>query len=228
MFYRETTRLKGEYQDLAVSSQNRNMIQRIFMLLVVLFSLCTCHCNKDYLPQDGDIIFHTSRSSQSLAIQKATKSRYSHMGIVYLKEGKPFVFEAIEPVKLTPLKDWVSRGKGGHYEVKRLANSKDVLTSEILTRMLEVGKSFEGRHYDLYFEWSDDRIYCSELVWKIYRRALGLEVGKLQTMAEFDLSDPVVQATIRQRFGDALPKDETVISPAAIFNSNLLVTVHKE
>jgi hypothetical protein len=31
--------------------------------------------------QDGDIIFHTSRSSQSLAIQRATHSPYSHMGL---------------------------------------------------------------------------------------------------------------------------------------------------
>ena len=33
-------------------------------------------------PQQGDIIFHTSRTSQSLAIQKATGSVYSHMGII--------------------------------------------------------------------------------------------------------------------------------------------------
>src|SRR5437867_163185 len=26
--------------------------------------------------------------------------------------------------------------------------------------------------YDLTFEWSDDKIYCSELVWKVYERAL--------------------------------------------------------
>ncbi len=111
--------------------------------------------------------------------------------------------------------------------VKRLANANERLTPEALERMLKVGRMFEGKHYDHYFEWSDDRIYCSELVWKIYKRALDLKIGKLQTMQEFDLSDPVVQEKARERFGDSLPKTETVISPAAIFASELFVTVYK-
>jgi len=93
--------------------------------------------------------------------------------------------------------------------------------------MLQVGKQFEGKPYDLYFEWSDDRIYCSELVWKIYKRALDLEVGELQTMQEFDLSDPLVQAKVRERFGETIPKNEIVISPAAIFASELLETIYE-
>ena len=32
---------------------------------------------------EGDIIFQTSKSSQSKAILMATHSKYSHMGIVY-------------------------------------------------------------------------------------------------------------------------------------------------
>lgn len=203
-------------------------MKRVFITCGVLFGLLSCNSGSQYQPQDGDIIFHSSTSSQSLAIQKATKSAYSHMGIIYLKEGTPLVFEAVEPVKLTPLRDWVARGHGKHYVVKRLTNAEEVLTSEARKRMLAVGRAFEGKHYDPYFEWSDDRVYCSELVWKIYKRALGLEVGTLQSFAEFDLSDRLVQEKVRERFGDSLPKDETVISPAAIFASNLLVTVHEE
>lgn len=144
-----------------------------------------------------------------------------------MKNGKPFVFEAIGPVKFTPLRDWVARGKGMHYVVKRLGNAQEVMTQEAIDRMLAVGELFEDKPYDPYFEWSNDRMYCSELVWKIYKRALNIEIGKLQTMAEFDLSDPLVQKEIRARFGDSVPKDETVISPAAIFASKLLITVHK-
>jgi hypothetical protein len=47
-------------------------------------------------------------------------------------------------------------------------------------------------------------------------------------MGEFDLSDPLVQEKIRERFGDSVPKDEPVISPAAIFASNILITVNKK
>ena len=178
-----------------------------------------------YEPRDGDIIFHTSRSSQSLAVQRATDSRYSHMGIVYVEEGAPFVYEAVQPVKLTPLAEWIGRGEGGHYVVKRLKDADRLLTGPNLAKMRAEGEALQGKRYDLYFEWSDDRIYCSELVWKIYQRALGVEVGQTQQLSDFDLSDPVVQAKIQERWGDTPPGDETVISPAAMFDSDQLVTV---
>jgi uncharacterized protein YycO len=40
----------------------------------------------------------------------------------------------------------------------------------------------------LYFEWSDDRMYCSELVWKIYFEATGIAIGSLQQLKEFNLT----------------------------------------
>ena len=51
--------------------------------------------------RDGDLIFHTSLSAQSRAIQLATHSPYSRCGIAY-KKGKNWqVFKAVQPVKLT-------------------------------------------------------------------------------------------------------------------------------
>jgi hypothetical protein len=202
-------------------------VKKIFMIILIVLGSSGYSFSEEYRPEDGDVIFQTSRSTQSLVIQLATKSKYSHVGIIYIKNGQPFVFEAIEPVMFTPLADWVDRGDDGHYVVKRLLKAKEWLTSEARESMLEVSKTFEGRHYDHYFEWSDERIYCSELIWKIYKRGLGLEVGKLKKMSEFDFSDPLVQGKVRERFGDSFPKDEIVISPAAIFASDLLVTVYE-
>jgi hypothetical protein len=75
-------------------------------LLIIVAALSACSGGENYRPQDGDIVFQTSKSPQSRAIQLATGSRYSHMGIVYLRGGVPFVFEAVQPVKLTRLNDW--------------------------------------------------------------------------------------------------------------------------
>jgi hypothetical protein len=47
-------------------------------------------------------------------------------------------------------------------------------------------------------------------------------------MGDFDLTDPLVQSKIQERFDDAFPKDETVISPSAIFESPLLKTVYEK
>ena len=62
---------------------------------------------------EGDIIFQTSRSSQSLAIQRATKSQYSHMGIIFREGDETLVYEAVQPVRKTPLAAWIKRGAGG-------------------------------------------------------------------------------------------------------------------
>lgn len=186
-----------------------------------------CSALAGYQPQDGDIVFQTSLSAQSRAIQVATGSRYSHMGLVELRDGEPFVLEAVQPVKLTPLAEWVARGEDGRFVAKRLRDAESVLNPETLRKMFVVGEEFLGREYDLTFEWSDDRIYCSELVWKIYDRGAGVDLGKLQTMGELDLSDPVVKAKLRERFGNDVPLGETVVSPAAIFASPLLETVYQ-
>ncbi len=90
------------------------------------------------------------------------------------------------------------------------------------------GTKYLGKNYDLYFEWSDERLYCSELVWKIFKNVLDIELGKLQKFNEFDLSHPVVQAKLKERYGNQIPQNELVISPDQMFRSSLLETVIEE
>ncbi len=83
--------------------------------------MISCHSKTESTEfQNSDIIFQTSKSGQSKAIQIATGSKYSHMGIIYKQGNDYFVYEAVQPVKLTPLTDWIKRGENGHYVVKRI------------------------------------------------------------------------------------------------------------
>jgi uncharacterized protein YycO len=175
--------------------------------------------------KNGDLIFQTSLSGQSKAIQLATKSKYSHCGLIYKDGNDVYVFEAVQPVKRTPLDKWIARGQDGNYVIKRLKNADQILTSATLQKMKQVGDNFIGKNYDLTFEWSDDKIYCSELIWKIYQRATGIEIGKLEKLSDFDLTNEAVKQKMKERYGDKIPTDEIVISPAAIFDSELLMTV---
>jgi uncharacterized protein YycO len=175
--------------------------------------------------KSGDLIFQTSLSSQSKAIQLATKSKYSHCGLIYKEGNKFYVFEAIQPVKRTSLDKWVARGKDGKYVIKRLKNGNRILTPATLIKMKQVGEQFTGKNYDLTFEWSDDKIYCSELIWKIYQRATGIEIGKIEKLSDFDLTNEVVKQKMKERYKDKIPTNEIVIFPAAIFDSELLRTV---
>ena len=175
--------------------------------------------------KNGDLIFQTSLSGQSKAIQVATNSKYSHCGIIYKEGSEYFVFEAIQPVKKTPLAKWIARGKDGKFVIKRLKNADVVLTSAVLSKMKKVGDTFNGKNYDLTFEWSDEKIYCSELNWKIYQRGAGIEIGKLQKLNDFNLSNEAVKAKMSERYGNKIPTDELVISPVAIFESDKLLLV---
>lgn len=208
--------------------QNANPIKLLILLLALALPTLpiVAHASAG-LYRDGDLIFHTSRSTQSAAIQKATHSKYSHVGVIFLRHGSPYVYEAISTVQYTPLKTWIARGNGGHYVVKRLRNADTLLTPVAVAKLRKVANTLEGKPYDLTFEWSDARIYCSELVWKIYERGLGLHIGELQKLREFDLSDPIVKATMRERYGEAVPLEETVISPAAMFAFAGLMVVEK-
>jgi hypothetical protein len=202
----------------------------MWIALAVGSVVCLVDCGpaRSYEAKSGDIIFQTSRSAQSVAIQRATGSPYSHMGIVYVEAGQPFVFEAVETVKSTPLERWIARGEGRSYVVKRLKDAEKMQTAEFLEGMRREAAQFKGKPYDLYFGWSDERLYCSELSWKIYKRALDIELGALERLSDFDLSDPEVRKKVRERWGDSPPLDERVISPVTIFESDLLITVHEE
>lgn len=216
-------------------------------LLIILIGILTIGCNStesesvndkteqiaknesvnDAL-QNGDLIFHTSKSRQSQAIQIATNSKYSHMGIIYKEQNKYYVYEAISKVKLTKLEDWISRGKNRHYVVKRLKNSTKILNTKGLLKMKSIGRKYLNKSYDLKFEWSDNKIYCSELVWKIYKEAFNIEIGKLERFGDFDLSDETVQTKIKERYGDKIPEEELVITPDRMFNAENLITIKEE
>lgn len=178
--------------------------------------------SEDYLATEGDIFFQTSASAQSKAIQLATKSPYSHVGIL-VSNGKTLqVLEAVQPVKFTPIKHWLNRGVGGHYIIKRPIKA---LTQEQLQKLRQDSRKYLGKPYDLTFEWSNDRIYCSELVWKLYQSSVGIELAPLAKLKEFDLSSSIVKAKMKERYGNKIPFDEPVIAPAAIFDSPYLETV---
>lgn len=174
---------------------------------------------------DGDILFQISTSGQGKAIQLATNSPYSHCGILFRENNEWMVFEGVQPVKKTALNEWIAQGVKQHVVVKRLKNAQAVLTPQVKNHMKATATKFIGKNYDLTFTWNDDRMYCSELVYKIYERGAGIAVGKLQKLREFDLSNPVVKAKLVERYGTKIPLDEPVISPGAIFTDTNLVEV---
>ena len=203
----------------------KNLIVSLFFGLIFISFNCKEINSKEVAFQNGDIIFQTSQSKQCEAVKIATNSNFSHCGIIFIENGKTYVYEAVQPVKMTLLEDWISHGKDAKYAVKRLKNSDKILTNEVLQKMKSYGKSMNNKDYDLYFEWSDDKIYCSELVWKIYKEGANIELCPLQKLKEFNLSNPKVKAILQERYGNSIPLEEDVVAPSQIVNSKQLVTI---
>jgi len=189
-----------------------------------LLSLLACFALADDPPlQPGDLVFHTSSSAQSEAIARATGSPLTHVGVVLEHEGRLQVFEAIQPVGWADVDTFRARGRDE--QVWRLADAERVLTPAVLARMGELAAGWEGRRYDVGFAWSDEQLYCSELVYKLYERAAGVRLGQVHTLADYRLDDPLVARAMRERWGDTPPLGERMIAPVDLTADERLVRV---
>lgn len=199
-----------------------------FAFLFAVFLLLAGCAKGQAAPQlkEGDILFQITDSPQSRAIQLGTGSEYTHCGIVLEKDGKLQVFEAISKVGWVPVDQWIKRGVKGHYVVMRLKDTR-VLTPDVIRAMRADTAYFAGKDYDLLFQWSDAKIYCSELVWKLYRRNAKIEVGAIRTFADYDLDHAAVRKIIRERYGRDFRLDEKVVAPSDIMESPLLEVIGK-
>ncbi len=65
----------------------------------------------------------------------------------------------------------------------------------------------------------DSNIAAGEITGSLARSAA------LQKLREFDLTHPTVRAKMRERYGNRVPANEPVISPAAMFESKVLIEV---
>lgn len=172
--------------------------------------------------KNGDVILQTSETAQCEAVRIATNSKFSHCGIIFIENGKPFVYEAVQPVSKTSLEAWIKNGKEKKYVIRRI---KDTLSQEQQKNMLAIAKSYLNKNYDIYFEWNDNTIYCSELVWKIYKNGANIELCKTKELKDFSLDHPIVKEILKQRYGNTIPLTEKVVAPAQLHETETLETI---
>lgn len=192
-------------------------------LIIIIISTITyllLNFNKNTSYKEGDIIFQTTSGQTGKAIQIATHSKFNHCGVLFLEDNKWVVYEAVQPVKKTSLEDFNARGKG---TIKRLGNKE--LSKEEINKLKTLFKTYEHKDYDEAFNWSDNQIYCSELVYKLYNNGLQIELCKPRKLSDFDLSNPLVKEKLNEKYGNKIPLNEPMVSPEDIYKSNLLIDV---
>mgnify|MGYP002519645734 FL=1 len=166
--------------------------------------------------REGDVIFQTSKSQQSPLIQIGTRSKITHCGIIVMRGGKPYVLETLKTLVLTPLDKFIARGEDGKYWIKR--SSKENIKIKYA--------KYLGRPYDLAFKFDNGRFYCSELVYDIYQKQLGIQLAEPRQVKDYLIlftdRHPKLRRAMKRR---GISKEQYAIAPVDIFNSEYLESV---
>lgn len=193
----------------------------------------------------GDIVFQESTSNQANAIMLSTDSEFSHVGVIEVKGGSIRVWEAVNPVRVIGLQQWINKGKpvsARNSEKKLLVlRMKKALTPAQQQMIVSGAAKYEHRPYDVFFSNLNNEIYCSELV-DLAFKAAGLNVGKEELIGPIVDRSPHAAALLRARGQghplcsgkglsqakcEALVKASTLITPASMENDCQLEDVFR-
>lgn len=198
------------------------------LLFILLFISLTAYSHTKKTPlfdkslQEGDLIFHRSQSSQSLAIAEATGSTWSHVGIIVKRNSNWYVFEARQGVEINSLTSFIDRGRNKEFKIFRF---KAFDTAEEKRNLYSVLNKYFRKPYDIYFEFSEERIYCSELTYKVMLELTGQEVGIVNKMKDLRLDGPYVKELIKRRLtdlGKEVNPEEPIVTPISqMIDTNL-------
>ncbi len=173
----------------------------------------------------GDIVFIAISNYLYRKVAECTNSWTSHVGWVHSHNGEDFmVAESSVPLsRITTLSQFIDRSEGGQFAVRRLRF--DLTDKQIKALQVESQKRL-GKWYHLGFKYESSRQFCSKFVYDVYRDALGVEVGQLQTFSELLNENPGVSLTFwRLWYFGFIPWDRVTITPGIQYKADCLETV---
>lgn len=179
-----------------------------------------------HLPlRSGDIIFIAIPNPLFRHVANATHCPATHVGIVFDDPVKGWVVaESAVPIsKITSLEKFIARSNDGWCVIRRL---KSGITESEVRRLRAECDARMGVVYHPGFRYESRRLFCSKFVYDVYRNALGISVGKIETFSA--LLSRVPNASLafwKCWFFGRIPWNRLTVTPASQFESDLLETV---
>ena len=134
-------------------------------------------------------------------------SKWTHCGIVVDTPQGLKVLEASKTVRLTPFAQFIGSAKNENWCVKR---PKQKLSKPISYR------KYLGQQYDLEFRFDNGKMYCSELVWLVYKDQ-GIEICNPRKVSSFILTRiPKVKKLMIKR---DISMDQYVVAPVDLYKA---------
>lgn len=163
--------------------------------------------------REGDVLFQAvPHNMLADTIQTCTKSEYTHCGVLARAHGEWVVIEGIPPVsKETPYAKFAARSRDGKVHAYRLKAPYRASVPAFVAAL----RKREGVPYDARFRMDDEKLYCSELIWKAWTAAGGKEpLGKPVKLKDMDWKPR--EKEIRVLEGGPPPLEREIISPVAV------------
>jgi hypothetical protein len=185
--------------------------------------------------KEGDLLFQDLDCGPVCdAIEAVTQgsdgAKLSHVGIVSrIKDGKIYITEAfsngVEEVKYD---EFMSRSSDKKGNPKVLVGRID-LNGELMARDMKRLASLIGHKYDNAFDISDDKYYCSELVYEVFRDEKNKPIFDLKAMTFKDAKTGKTMEAWVKYFKDIktnVPEGGMGINPGLISRSSHVDIVH--
>jgi len=192
------------YSFIKLRSNNSNQIQKSVLVLSKLNL------------QNGDLIFRRGTSIEShIVLLTDQNSEYSHIGMIYKIKDKLFVIHTVpkendaDPgyIKLESVDEFLSNGKAARVAIYRLIqnSSENINIASKYAYECYLKKYCFDNSYDLV---TDAQLYCTELIWKAYKKAgVDLVCDRLRNI-------------------DVIIADRIMIMPSPIIKSKLLKKIY--
>lgn len=179
-------------------------MKKIVVMICLIALALSSYADGSFVAKEGDIVFQFSHSKQSPLVAYATGSSVTHCGIVVEKGKELYVLEASNVVKLTPFNTWTGRNLlVAFYIVRVFDKSIKIKYSKYL-----------GMPYDYAFKFGNNKMYCSELVYEIYKRQFGVELCKPRKVSSYHTFG--LRKVLKRR---GISLNQLVVAPSDIADS---------
>ncbi|MCU0435066.1 MAG: hypothetical protein MUC87_16530 [Bacteroidia bacterium] len=177
---------------------------------------------------EGDIIVQDIQNINGNIMRDAMQSEWSNIGIIFRREadGAMVVMDATGKVRLTPLPEWISAGRGNKVALYRLKDGENILVPKTTKQLRAACKPFKNKPADLYFGWADDELYSAELVWKVYSTGLNISLCPTRTLKDLKLDGEALKPLIAKKYGKNIPLTETAVTIPDIVQSKQLKQIY--
>ncbi len=147
-------------------------------------------------PPHGALIFQQRRTQEAAAFRKTTGSFYTHVGIIRVTGGGPYVMQSsveTDGVEEVPLDEFINAGANQEFAI--YVGTKDIRPNGHLNHPAsDAAYAFYHAPYDRFFQPGTSAFYSAELIFELFR-VIEHPIGKETTLAEL-ISEPAVDIPI--------------------------------